>query len=1051
MRAFVLAGFLGIAHVFSKNIEHVHKRSASLQALASTSSTLTIKEEVLILILKENIENNQCQTKLEEYCKKLQNKGLLDKVQVFHSETKSLCENTKYKETCDDFKKTNIKCEKFKKKLQDIINGKSYSYDPYTIQSYCILLEKLCLKGLKKECNNLITLFQREERNNIISEFLLRAFSGNLKTEGDCEKVVNEKCLIFMRESDELMEFCLTSDRCKNIVNFAKTKCKDLEMSALDFKDFIENNGDAKMLKEMCTLFLKRCHFHKPNCNDSFQSVCKDLEEKCGKERKYTPPNLTFDLLGKEITLMDKIEHKELFDDEIGKPGIKDTVDLLLLLVKSGIDKCEINFNKCYEFCSSLPQLKDLYDSTNRKMNESKKEVCTNLRNNLKNKCKALKSKLHSLSMSDTADNQDSIVLGWSEQSTELDERLCIDLESECFYLQANCDYMGIKMDNACDNLELSCLKTRLFRRGYQLFQSVLRGKLHNLTETDFLQTCMNGLLGLCKTEFDTENPILMDFCLRPWDTCRALESDIERQSRKLRISLGWKRDFPSDEDCKKLEEECGVLGQDSIMNDLPCLTLKERCNHLKNAKELEDILLKKQVEKLNDLNICIKEVAEICNSMSKRKRMGFALSCIQLNTTCQMITRDINFKCTTLGKNMDFMEVLEKTKNMDADKGSECDLWEPYCDKYMSSCEKLIEDNGKDGKCKELKKNCKSYRELQDKEKAIMYRLQGNLNKDKCKLALDKYCLDWIKTDNDAFKNFCNDSTGAKNNTARTELCEKLEKRIKGRCAELSTKLNTMATEIEKSVEAVKELSSIAEKALETAKLTLNKQKTDINNAALALLYNANANIKRDLRADALQKDHPKYLQQKDVNVNITDGEAMAFDATTEALKVYLEVEAECKNLLLECGFKEDCFEYKDSCEKIEEACSKLKPLEIKSSKKEATNQTIIEATITETIIIETKSDGTQKTVTAEGQCLLVRTMDRWVTSTSTYTRTSTQTSIITSTMTLTSTRKCKPTKCATKGGEEAGDVKPSEGIRVSGWSLMKEIILVMVISAVV
>ncbi|KAG5519986.1 hypothetical protein PMAC_001061 [Pneumocystis sp. 'macacae'] len=1051
MKAFVLTGLLGIAHAFSKNIEHVHRRSASLQALASISSTLTIKEEVLILILKEkeNIENNQCQTKLEEYCKKLQNMGLLDKVLALHTEMKNLCENMKYKETCNNLEKINTRCEKFKRKLKSIINSFG-PYDYYTMQSQCILLEKMCSNGFKKECNDLTILSQRKERNDIVSEFLLRAFSGNLKTEEDCEKVINEKCLIFMGESDELMEFCLGSNRCKSLINFTEIKCKDLEMSALNLKYFIENNDETEILEEMCTLFLKRCHFHKPNCNDSFQSVCKDLEEKCGEERKYTPPDLTLDLLGKEITLMDEIEHKELFDDEIGKPGIKNTIDLLSLLVNGGPNSCETNLNKCYEFCSSLPQLKDLYDNVTKRMNQSKKEICTSIYDKLKLRCKDLKSKLHSLSISSTAENQESTVLGWSEQSAELDERLCIDLESECFYLQANCDDMDIKMSNACDNLESACLKTRLFRRGYQLFQNVLRGKLHNLTETDFLQTCMNGILELCKTEFHTENPILMDFCLRPWDTCRTLESDIERRSRKLRISLGWKRDFPSDEDCKKLEEECGVLGQDSIMNDLPCLTLKERCNHLKNAKELEDILLKKQVEKLNDLNICIREVAEICNSMSKRKRMGFALSCIQLNTTCQMITRDINFKCTTLGKNMDFMEVLEKTKNMDADKGPECDLWEPYCDKYMSNCEKLIEDNG-DGKCKKLKENCESYRELQNRENEVMYELQGNLDGNECKSALDKYCLDWTETDNHAFKNFCNDSTGAKNDTARTELCQKLAERIKERCTELSTKLNTMATEIEKSVEAVKELSSIAEKALETAKLTLNKQKTDINNAALAPLYNANANIKRDLRADALQKDHPKYLQQKDVNVNITDREAMAFDATTEALKVYLEVEAECKNLLLECGFKDDCSEYKGACEKIEEACNKLEPLKLKSSGKEATNQTIIEATITETIIIETKSDGTQKTVTVEGQCLLVRTTDRWVTSTSTYTRTSTQTSIITSTVTLTSQRQCKPMKCTTRGEEEAGNIKPSEGIRMSGWSLMKEIILVMVISAVV
>ncbi|KAG5513287.1 hypothetical protein PMAC_001658 [Pneumocystis sp. 'macacae'] len=206
-------------------------------------------------------------------------------------------------------------------------------------------------------------------------------------------------------------------------------------------------------------------------------------------------------------------------------------------------------------------------------------------------------------------------------------------------------------------------------------------------------------------------------------------------------------------------------------------------------------------------------------------------------------------------------------------------------------------------------------------------------------------------------------------------------------------------------------------------------------NNTALALLYNANANVKRDLRADALQKDHPKYLQQKDANVNITDGEAMVFDATTEALKVYVEVEAECKNLLLECGFKDDCSEYKGACEKIEDACSKLKPLEIKSSKKEATNQTTIEATV----IIKTGPHGTQKTLIVGGKRFSVRETDKWVTSTPIYIQTSTITSTVTPSQ-------CKPTKCG-----EAGDVKSSEGLRMSGWDVMKGVILTMIILAIV
>ncbi|KAG5518222.1 hypothetical protein PMAC_003018 [Pneumocystis sp. 'macacae'] len=1004
----------------------IHKRSTSLNPSLDVQLISLIKEKVFVLILKKNAINSQCQEKLQEYCEKLENMGLSDTILTFYSEMKDFCQNKNYEETCNNFKENIIKyCQEFKRRLKVVTTGRLDASNQCTMQNECILWEEACSEDFKKECNNLRSLCRQEKQNNLRTRFLLRAFSGNLKTNEDCEKVINEKCLIFMRRSDELMKFCLTpSHRCEGLVALERTKC-------IELKKDIEKFKNTEISKEICILFLKECHFHKSNCDTDFQNICRELEEKCGRKKKYIPSYLILDPLKKEITLMEEIEHEELFGDEIGKPKTKDIIYLLALILDNRFDACETSINECYGFCSSLSQLKDLYNNTEKKMSENKREICTDIKNKLKPRCQDLKLKLHGLSMSNVTDDKDSIVLGWSEQSAELDQRLCIDLVSECFYLQTLCTNIGIKMTSGCTNLKSACLKTRLFRKNYQLFQALLRGKLHNLEEANFFETCINELLKLCKEKINIENLILIGFCLQPWDTCYALERDIERQSRELRISLGWKRDFPNEENCKELQEKCETLGQDSRMNDLPCLTLKERCDHLKNAKELEDILLKKQVKKLNDLNICIGEVAKICNSISKRKKMGFALSCIQLNTTCQIITRDIKFKCNTLGKNMDFMKVLEKTKGENTDKGPECDLWEPYCDKYMSNCEKLVEDNG-DGKCKKLKENCRSYRELQNKENEVMYELQGSLNeKDKCQSALDEHCLDWTETDNHAFKNFCNDSTGAKNDTARTELCQKLTERIKERCAELSTRLNTMATKIEKNVRHVEELNEIARKALESMKFALNKQKThiDINNTTLIILYNANANIKINLEADTAYKNQSIYLRQKQTEMDVTDKEAETFSFAAEALEVYTEVEVECKSLLLECGFKEDCPEYKNSCEKIEEACNQLEPLKIKPSEKQTINQTIIETTT----ITETKLDGMQKTVTVEGQCVSIRTTDRWVTSTSTYTRTSTQTSIVTSTTTLTSQKQCKPIKCITKSREDTRVVELSEAVKMT------------------
>ncbi|KAG5519057.1 hypothetical protein PMAC_002143 [Pneumocystis sp. 'macacae'] len=1043
MKIFILAGFLGIGYAFSENIEVIHKRSISLNP--SQISKLYISEEkAFALILEENAINNQCKVKLEEYCKNIKNMSqTLEKV---FPQFVIACRKDQLDEKCDDLEKRIIeRCEIFKQSLEAILLKTSAATSDCLIQDECVILEKVYPEEFKKKCNYLRTLCRQKTRDSLKTEFLLKVFAKDLKTKEACEEVINKKCFMFMEESDELMKFCLaSSDRCGELMKLIEDKCVYLKF---DIKEFIK---DPKILKEKCNSLLEECYFHKSGCNGTLEKLCKEVEKKCEKETRHTFLSLILNPIGKETILLEKIIIKKIFGDEVGKPGIKDTIDLLTLIADNNLNNCKTNLEKCHELCSSLPQLADLYGDTKKKMNKAKENVCITLKEELKPKCRDLKSKLHGLSLSNTSeDNEDSAILEWTKQPTEFDERLCIDLESKCFYLEKPCNDTGIKIFNACINVRSTCLKIRLFRRDYQIFQNILKGKLHNLAVETVLKTCIDGLLKICNKIINIDSSVSLDFCLRPWETCDMLAYDIEIQSQKFRTDLDRKRDFPDEENCRELQEKCETLGHDSRMNDLPCVTLKERCSHLKNTKQLKEILLEEKAENLNDLEICIKNVTEICNNLSKRKRTKFISSCIQVNTTCQMIARDIKFECTILEKNMDFMNVLEKTNDENTDKGPECDLWEPYCDRFALKCEKLVQDNGNDGKCKKLKKNCKSYRELQNKENEVMYKLQGSLKKDKCKLALDEHCLNWTKTNNNTFKNFCIDSTGTGNDTAKTELCEKLTKRIEERCKKLSTKLKSIVEEIEKSVEAVKELNGIAEKALETTELTLtsNKQETHINNAGLTLLYNVNADIKINLDADAVQKNQSEYVQQKDANVNITDREAMAFDAATEALEVYTEVKAECKDLLLECGFKDDCSEYKDSCEKIEEACNKLEPLKLKSSGKEIINGTIIETTT----VTETRSDGTQKTVMVEGQCVLVRTTDRWVTSTSTYTRTSTQTSIITSTMTLTSTRKCKPTKCATKGGEEAGDVKPSEGIRVSGWSVMKGVILVMIISVVV
>ncbi|KTW31104.1 uncharacterized protein T551_01656 [Pneumocystis jirovecii RU7] len=1045
MKAFILAVFFGIIRAFSENIEFIHKKSVSLNSLQNTSFNPIVEERIFALILKENATNNQCKIKLKKYCENFKNTNKA--LSGVFLELSELCEDTKLDGKCTYLKERLAKqYEALKMNLKDIETESSLNSLKCIMQSKCMFLEGVYPNELKKKCNYLRVLCKEEKQDSLTTEFLLRVFTNNLKTEGDCEKIIDKKCLIFMEESDKLMKFCLTpSNRCKDLIKLMEKKCNNLELEA---QIFIEN---TKISKEKCNSLFEECYFHKSNCNNTLNNKCKEIEKKCENEVEYKHFSLPFNPIGKEIVLIEKVGKEKLFKDEIGKPGIKDTIDLLVLLSNNYLYGCKTNIESCHKFCSLLPQLEDLYDSTKEKMDKSKEEICNTLEEKLKPKCRFFKSKLYNLSLSNTKeDNEDATLIEWTKQSTEFNEKLCIDLESKCFYLKKPCNDAGIKMFDACINLESTCLKTRLFKKEYQLFQGVLKGKLHDL-ENNLLEICVNELWILCKKIINNNNPILMDLCLHPWDTCKELANDIERQSKRLRNDLDWKRDFPDEEDCKKLKEKCEMLGHDSKMNDLPCFTLKGRCDHLKNAKELEDILLEEKAENLGDLNTCIKRVSEKCNKWSKKKKTKFIISCIQLNATCRIIIESIKFKCTALGKNIEIENVLDQVKNNDVNmKSPICDLWEPYCDKFTLSCEKLAQNNGKNGKCKELKESCKSYREIQEQEVRLIYELRGSLNSEnKCKSTFNEHCLHWDKTKNDTFKNFCNNNIDTKNNTTKSELCKKLLERVKERCTKLLTKLNDMATEIEKNIKIVEELNEAAKKALKNINLILtsSKQKTgsNINNTILILAYNANADRNVNLKTDVTQKNQSKYLEQKETKVNITEKEVEAFNAAAEALKVYTEVKAECKGLQLECEFKEDCSEYKDVCKKIEDACNKLKSLEIKSLETKTINQTI------KTIVTKTETNTTQKTLTTGEQCISISTTDKWITRTSTHTHTSTQTSVLTLTVTLTSTKGCQPVKCTTGSEDETRDVKQNEGLKMNGWGLIKGVMLTMIISTMI
>ncbi|KAG5437574.1 hypothetical protein PCK2_000997, partial [Pneumocystis canis] len=184
-----------------------------------------------------------------------------------------------------------------------------------------------------------------------------------------------------------------------------------------------------------------------------------------------------------------------------------------------------------------------------------------------------------------------------------------------------------------------------------------------------------------------------------------------------------------------------------------------------------------------------------------------------------------------------------------------------------------------------------------------------------------------------------------------------------------------------------------------------------------------------------------------------ITEKEAQAFDLVAIVVTEYVELEEKCKKLRLDCGFKE-CKDSEDTCSDIEKKCQELKPLKIRPPEV-TTSTTTTTTTTTEKVTVDPQG----KTICTSGassinmNCTSIHTTDTWVTHTSTHTSTMTKTSTVTSKVTIVSTKKCQPTQCTTdrthpthgSGGEEAGEVKPSEGMRIHGWGTSGMILMIV------
>ncbi|KTW25484.1 uncharacterized protein T551_03730, partial [Pneumocystis jirovecii RU7] len=465
-----------------------------------------------------------------------------------------------------------------------------------------------------------------------------------------------------------------------------------------------------------------------------------------------------------------------------------------------------------------------------------------------------------------------------------------------------------------------------------------------------------------------------------------------------------------------------------------PCHTLEQQCNRLGTTEILKQVLLDEHKDTLKDEESCVKYLKEKCNKWSRRGDDRFSFVCVFQNATCELMVKDVQDRCKVFKKNIEVAEIVEFLKNNTNNittLGNVCPFWDPYCDKFSPNCQSL-----KGNTCTKIKKHCKPFYERKALEDALKAELRGKLSdKKKCTTALEGYCTQLGKLNNESIRSLCKDNT--KNNPkkndedVRKELCDKLVEEVEQQCKVLPKELEQPEKDLEEDHKTYEGLKEKAKKAMNKSNLVLSFVKKDGNNTS-------KNNSKKDKNAvsNGLQDttEHVKILRRGVKDVLVTELEAKAFDLAAEVFGRYVDLKERCEKLESDCGIKDDCDGLKEVCGKIEKTCRDLKPLEVKS------HEIVTESTTTTTTTTTTVTDPKAT------ECKSLQTTDTWVTQTSTHTSTSTITSTITSKITLTSTRRCKPTKCTT--GDDAEDVKPSEGLKMSGWNVMRGVIVAMVIS---
>nr|QJX19857.1 large surface protein PCAN_A1.28.3 [Pneumocystis canis] len=1003
------------------------------------------EEHFLALILKGNVREDNCKTELGKYCKSLHAAELESK--QIHEKLKDVCEkdgNVKDKDKkCKDLKgKVEGKCETLKKGLDEVLKERPVKSNNCTqYESQCLFLGA-CSEDVTEKCSEVGNKCYLMRRVKVAGEVLVRALSGSLKkkenkNEEKCIEDLKKHCPILGRMSHELMEKCLNPEEtCKSLITEAGNKCTSLKDKV---KKAVENVKD-----DSCLPLLEECYFYGPNCEET---KCEELRTQCEDEHDivYIPPEQPWFPIQPKVSIIEEVGLERLYKaiaEEgilINKLKLPSIDDLLFFFSQKNDNNGEFDKEKCKAQQGNCDYLKTLSKNSDYNCNGLENK-CTELEKKFKKRRDDLKEDIKDARLfgGNDGDTEPVKSIPWHKLYPEFNGESCPRLESECFYLDKN---DKSDFEKACKNVRNMCYKRGLDAAAYETLESRMRGEFLD-SRANWPNQCQKKLIDVCEKLKD-EDSNLLSLCLQPEKTCNQLKRDILKKANQLVRDLETVRDSPQEEDCKIYKKECDSLKEDNTWLFDPCYTLERNCYHLRESQKMRNLLLEERQNYFEDIENCTSILDKKCQNWSRKINKQFSLSCALQNDTCRIMSFNTSLQCDNLIKNINGKEIVntlnEVKGNMD-ELRELCPTWLPYCNALLPNCAKELAEGNNDTLCPGIQKYCKPYQERQAVEDAAIYEFRGYLtNNTQCMFKLDGYCTQGIKLANKTLKGLCTNisdkDNSEANKTIREKLCKRLVKKVRRWCKTLYNELKEAKEELTDRVATYEKLKKEAE---EKAKKT---------NVILTFSIENDTTNKTNTTSHALVKRSQSYP-------TITETEAYAFDLVAMVITEYVDLKEKCEKLLLDCGFKKECPESETPCTKIEKSCSDLKPLEMRPPQT-ITNTETSTSTVTQNVTVDSQGKPicTAGTPSISMNCTSIHTTETWVTHTSTHTSTMTKTSTVTSKVTIVSTKKCQPTQCTTdrtypthgSGGEEAGDVKPSGGIRVNGWGTNGMILMIL------